>query len=323
MILSIILLTIGLAILVFGADYLVKGAASLSKRMKIPSLVIGLTVVAFGTSAPELIVNIMSAINGTADIALGNIIGSNITNILLILGLATLFTSLSVQKSTAWKEVPFAFLGVLVVLFMTQDVLFNGATENILTRSEGFVIIGFFAVFMYYIFEIATKKNRQDSPEEQEDIEMFGMNKSILYTIGGLVGLFLGGKLLVDNAVILAQMLGMSEFLIGLTIVAIGTSLPELATTIIAARRGQADLAVGNIVGSNIFNIFWILGLTAVITPVPVSGQALFDILACGFATLLLFVFMFIGKKHELEKSQGIIFLLVYLAYMIFIIMRG
>lgn len=323
MILAIILLIVGLAILVFGADYLVKGAASLSRRMKIPTIVVGLTVVAFGTSAPELIVNIMSALNGTADIALGNIIGSNITNILLILGLAALFVNLSVQKGTAWKEVPFAFLGVLVILFLSQDILFSGATENVLTRSEGLVILGFFAIFMYYIFEIATRKDRQDSFIEKNEIEMFSMKLSIIYTLLGLVGLFLGGKLLVDNAVLLAQMAGMSEFLIGLTIVAIGTSLPELATTIIAARKGQADLAVGNIVGSNIFNIFWILGLTSIITPIPVSSQALFDLIACGFATLLLFAFMFIGKKHQLEKSQGIIFILLYIVYMAIIIMRG
>ncbi len=318
-----ILLIIGLVILIFGADYLVKGAASLSKRLGIPTLVVGLTVVAFGTSAPELIVNVMSALNGTTDIAVGNIIGSNITNILLILGLAALFTTLSVEKSTAWKEIPFAFLGVIVVFLVTQDIFLTGATENVISRSDGLLILGFFAIFLYYIFEIATKKNRQDTPEDQDEIQVFSTTKSILYTVLGLVGLFLGGKLLVENAVLIARFLGMSELLIGLTVVAIGTSLPELATTILAARNGQAGLAIGNVIGSNIFNIFWILGVTSIITPIPVNSNALFDIVGNGFATILLFLFMFVGERHKLEKRQGVLLIIVFVVYTAVIIMRG
>jgi len=320
MILSIVLLIAGLAILIGGAESLVRGASSISKRAGIPPIVIGLTIVAFGTSAPEFVVNVFSAFQGTTDLALGNIIGSNIANILLILGISALVVDLKVQENTTWKEIPFAFLAMLTVFIMTNDKIINGGAENVLTRTDGLILLIFFAVFMYYIIELTRKG---DNGAEQEEIKSYSVFVSIFLTIGGLLALFFGGKLLVGQAVALAQMAGLSEMLIGLTIVAVGTSLPEMATSIIAARRGQSDIAIGNVVGSNIFNVFWILGVTGLIKPISINVGANFDIFVSLTATAILFFAMFVGKKHKLERWQGGLFLLVYLTYMIYIVQRG
>ena len=320
MILSIVLLIAGLAILIGGAESLVRGASSISKRAGIPTIVIGLTIVAFGTSAPEFVVNVFSAFQGTTDLALGNIIGSNITNILLILGISALVVDLKVQENTTWKEIPFAFLAMLTVFIMTNDKIINGGAENVLTRTDGLILLIFFAVFMYYIIELTRKG---DNGAEQEEIKSYSVFVSIFLTIGGLLALFFGGKLLVGQAVALAQMAGLSEMLIGLTIVAVGTSLPEMATSIIAASRGQSDIAIGNVVGSNIFNVFWILGVTSLIKPISINVGANFDIFVSLTATAILFFAMFVGKKHKLERWQGGLFLLVYLTYMIYIVQRG
>jgi len=319
MIISFLLVIVGLALLIYAADLLVKGSASLSKRAGISSLVIGLTVVSFGTSAPELIVNIFSAIQGTTGISLGNIVGSNIANILLILGIGSLITTLKVQKSTTWKEIPFALLAAILLFTISNDVLFDSHSANVISRSEGLALMGFFIIFMYYTFSIA----RNQSSDDQEDIELFSTTKSIILAIIGMVGLFFGGKILVDNAVSLATQLGVSEVLIGVTIVAIGTSLPELVTTAIAAMKKQTDIAVGNVVGSCIFNIFWILGLTSLIKPIPVQDAINFDILVSLFATVLLFIAIFVNKKHAIAKLEGSTFLVVYFIYMATIIIRG
>jgi len=323
MILAIILLIVGLVILIFGADTLVKGASSISRKAGIPPIVIGLTIVAFGTSAPELIVNILSALKGSTDIAIGNIIGSNIANILLIGGIAALIVDLKVQKSTTWKEIPFALLAVVMVLIMGADKFLDGGNKNLLTRTDGLALIGFFIIFLYYTAQIAI--GGKDSTEKKEDdgIKTYSYLISILMTIGGLVGLFLGGNLLVENAIKIAKEAGLSEMFIGLTIVAIGTSLPELATSIIAARKGQDDIAMGNIVGSNIFNVFWILGLTSTIKSIPISSTAIVDIVICSLVTSTLFLFMFIGKKHKLQKWQGGFFVLSYIVYTVYLINRG
>lgn len=319
MFLHLILFFIGLAILIYGADILVRGSASLSKKLGIPAIVIGLTVVAFGTSAPELVVNLVSAFNHNTDIAVGNIVGSNIVNILLILGISALITNLKVERNTTWKEIPFALLAICAVFFLTNDILFDKGVTNILSRIDGIVLLLFFTVFMAYIIGLA----KQNTNESGQEIVVYKNITSVFYVVAGLGMLFLGGKMLVNEAVLFAQMAGMSEMLIGLTVVAIGTSLPELATSIIAARKGQADIAIGNIVGSNIFNIFWILGLTGTITPITVSAVAQFDILVCILVTLILFVSMFIGRKQQLGKFEGLLFLLLYITYTIAIVLRG
>lgn len=317
--LTIILLLLGLVILIVGAEALVKGASSISKKAGIPPIVIGLTIVAFGTSAPELIVNIFSALKGTTDIAIGNVIGSNISNILLILGVSAFIVELRVQKDTTWKEIPLAALSVIVLYIMANDNIINGNGFNGLTRTDGLILLSFFSIFLYYTVELA----RKGFHIERDGIKTYSYPISWSLTISGLIALFVGGQILVNQAVTLAKLAGLSEMLIGLTIVAVGTSLPELATSVIAAKRGQSDIAVGNIVGSNIFNIFWILGVTSVIKPLPVSFNAGIDILICLIATILFFLFMFVGKKHTLEKWQGAMLVLFYVVYIVYLVQRG
>ena len=263
-----------------------------------------------------------AALSGKTDIAIGNILGSNIVNILLILGVSTLITKLKAQKSTTWKEVPFAFLAILVIFFLGNDILLGNGTQNFLTRGDGLVLLSFFAIFMYYIFALAKKGNTEVN-EEVNEIPVYGHIKASGFVIFGLIGLFLGGKMFVSGASDLAHALGLSELLIGLTVVAIGTSLPELAASIIAAKRNQSDLAIGNIVGSNIFNVFWILGSTAVIAPVPLGTGVEIDIFVALGSSFLLFIFLFFRNKHELTKVHGYIFILSYIAYTTFLILRG
>ncbi len=320
MFITFLLLFIGLAVLVAGGEILVRGASSLSKSYGISSLVIGLTVVAFGTSAPELVVNMVSAVSGNTDIALGNIVGSNIVNILIILGVCSLIIPLTAASSTVWKEIPFALLAMVAVLFVTQDVLLNGDTQDVITRGEGLLLISFFAIFMYYILELAKKEVVKN---EGDAIVLYKKPAAFALIIAGLVMLFFGGKIFVEQAVVLAKLAGLSELFIGLTIVAIGTSLPELVTSIIAAKKGETDIAIGNIVGSNIFNVFWILGLTAVITPVTVPASSVVDILVGLLAALLLFIFMFMGKKHTLVAWKGLLFIAIYIAYVAYLVVRG
>lgn len=319
--LTLLLLLIGLVVLVVGGELLVRGASSVSKQYGISSLVIGLTIVAFGTSAPELVVNLVSAFSGNTDIALGNIVGSNIVNILVILGVCALIVPLRVASTTTWKEIPFALLAMVMVFVFTQDILLNGADVNILTRGEGFALMGFFAIFMYYIVELAKKDST--SGENDEDIAVYKKPVALSFIIAGLGMLFFGGKLFVEQAVVLAELAGLSQMLIGLTIVAIGTSLPELVTSIIAARKGETDLAVGNIVGSNIFNVFWILSVTSVVTPVTVSQGAIVDILLGCAVSFLLLLSMFFGKKHQLERWKGLLFIFIYVAYVVYLVIRG
>jgi cation:H+ antiporter len=319
MVLTYVLFFVGFAFLIKGADLLVDGASSVAKRMGISSLVIGLTVVSFGTSAPELIVNILASINGNTDIAIGNILGSNIANILLILGVSAMIFPLVVTKGTVWKEIPLSLLAVLAVGFMANDALIDGGVFSGLTRIDGIILIFFFIVFLYYTFGIS---KAQGSSEEQE-IKVYSLPKAIFMILLGLVGLVFGGNWIVEGAVTFAKSFGLSEALIGLTIVAVGTSLPELATSAVAAYKKNPDIAVGNVVGSNIFNIFWILGLSSTIKELPFSQALTTDISMVIFATFLLFIFMFIGKKHTLERWQGAFFVLTYIVYIIFLVYRG
>lgn len=320
MTITIILLLAGFYLLIKGADYLVEGSSSVAKRFGISDLIIGLTVVAFGTSAPELVVNLVSAFQGSSDIAIGNILGSNIANILLILGVTMIISPLAVKKSTVWREIPFALLAVLVLGVMANDVIFSAMHISFLSRGDGIVLLGFFSIFMYYIFASAKNNPDDDIEVEGDSIKKFSTSKSIFYIIIGLAGLVIGGKWVVDSAVTIASLFGLSQAVIGLTVVAIGTSLPELATSVVAARKGKADIAIGNVIGSNIFNIFWILGITSLISPLAFSVKSNIDILVTLGATVLLFVWMFIGKRHHLKKWQGIVFVFIYVAYLWFLL---
>lgn len=313
-----ILFIIGFVLLIKGADILVDGSVSLAKRYGISAIVIGLTIVAFGTSTPELAVNLISAIRGSTDIAIGNILGSNIANIFLILGVSAIVAPLTVHKNTIFKEIPFSLLAAFTVGFLALDSFFDIHATSVLSRGDGFVLLGFFAIFMYYIFGIAKEVPAEVSTEET--IKQLSKGKSYLYIIGGLVLLVVGGKWIVDGAVALAQLFGMKESVIGLTVVAVGTSLPELATSVIAARKGQSDIAIGNCVGSNIFNIFWILGISAVIAPLPFSLTEISNIVMTGVASILLFAALFVGKKHTLQRWQGIVFVCIYVGYVVLLL---
>lgn len=322
MILQILLLVVGLVILVAGADWLVKGAASIATKLKIPALVIGLTIVSFGTSAPELTVNIAAALNGSADIAIGNVVGSNIANILLILGICAIIAPLKVKSSTVWKEIPLAALGMFLLFVMGNDARFDGVSFNALTRTDGIALMALMAIFMYYIVGMA-RRDKSVADESSEGIKQYNLWVSIGLIISGFIGLVAGGQLLVGAAVELAKSAGLSEALIGLTIVGIGTSLPELATSVVATIRKQDDIAVGNIVGSNIFNVFWILGLSATILQLPFNTAASVDVLFGLGATLLLLGVMFVGKKHKLTRAEGILFLVLYVGYLGYLVQRG
>jgi len=303
--------------LIKGADYLVEGSSSIGKRLGLTPLFIGLTIVAFGTSAPELFVNIVASFQGNAGIAVGNILGSNIANILLILGTAALITPLVVQTNTINKEIPLSFLAVVVLGVLVNDVFFDNAAHNILGRGDGFILIAFFIIFMYY----AAGMRRAESQEMS--IKEYKKSISWLMIAGGLAGLGLGSKWIVDGATVIAQQAGFSEALVGLSIIAIGTSLPELAASSVAAYKGKTDIAIGNVVGSNIFNIFWVLGLSSIIRPIEFSPSLNFDILMVVVATILLLIFLYIGKRQVLQRREGYLFLILYLAYIAFLFYRG
>ncbi|MBA2500154.1 MAG: calcium/sodium antiporter [Chitinophagaceae bacterium] len=309
---------IGFIILIKGADLLVNGASSIARKMKVSDLVIGLTIVSFGTSAPELFVNVSASIQDNSEIAIGNIIGSNIANILLILGVSAIIFPLAVQRTTVWKEIPFSLLAALILGILANDSLIDHKENSALTRSDGLILLAFFIIFLYYVFSIAKKSEYK----AKEDFKQLSNFRSAAYIILGLTGLVLGGTWIINGAVEIAGQFGVSEYLIGLTVVAVGTSLPELATSAVAAYKKKTDIAIGNVVGSNIFNIFWILGLSAVIKPLPFQPSGNPDIAMTVFSSILLFAVLFVGKKHLLEKWQGVLFLMLYFGYTVYIIMR-
>lgn len=315
--LTYFLFVVGFVLLIKGADWLVDGASSIARKLKISNIVIGLTIVAFGTSAPELIVNIMASMRGSSDIAVGNVVGSNIANILLILGISAIIFPLSVKKGTVFKEIPLSLLAVLALWFMANDVLLDGAVANSLGRIDGLVFLLFFIIFLYYTFGISKAQGQEGEVKEHKTA------LSIFFVIIGIASLAIGGNWIVEGAILIAQQLGISEALIGLTIVAIGTSLPELATSAMAAYKKNPDIAMGNVVGSNIFNIFWILGASTLIHPINFSATMNFDIYFLVFTTALLFTVMFIGKKHTIERWQGVLFVLTYVAYLAYLVVRG
>ena len=301
--LQIVLLAIGFVMLVKGADWFVDGSASIATKFKIPQLVIGLTIVAMGTSAPEAAVSITAAFKGNADITIGNIVGSNILNILIILGISALITSLAVAKSTIKIEIPFMIAVTLLLLGMGID-----GTVSLL---EGIVLLLVFVVYLGYLFYLA-KKGEATGSEEIHDMPVW---KSLVWTAIGLVFIVCGSDVTVDAATKIAKLLGLSERFIGLTVVALGTSLPELFTSVIAARKGNADIAIGNIVGSNIFNILLVVGVSATVIPVPFASGFIFDTMVAAAAALMLLLCCLKDKK--LKRWAGILMLVSYAAYFV------
>ncbi len=326
---NILLLIGGLILILLGANGLTDGAASVAKRFHIPSIVIGLTIVAFGTSAPELAVSVSSALKGSADIAIGNVVGSNIFNTLMIVGCTALFAPIVITRNTLRKEIPLCILSSIVLLICANDVFLNKAPENILNRADGLLLLCFFVIFMGYTFAIAFKpatatQTEQIKPptteEEETEVKSLPWWKSILYIIGGLAALIFGGQLFVDGATGIARNLGVSESIIGLTLVAGGTSLPELATSIVAALKKNPEIAIGNAIGSNLFNIFFVLGCSASITPLHLNGITNFDLFTLVSSGILLWLFGLFFAKRTITRIEGGIMVLCYVAYMVVLI---
>ena len=319
MILNILFLIGGLVLILLGANGLTDGASSVAKKWGVSDLVIGLTIVAFGTSTPELVISSLSAIEGSAELAIGNVVGSNIFNILMIIGCVALVMPIKVEKSIMSKEIPLVILSAFALLFCANDIILNGEEANVISRIEGLLLILFFAIFMRYTFSIA-KNGGEDATEEVKT--MSGI-KATLFIVGGLAGLIFGGQLFVDGASGIAKSMGVSESIIGLTIVAAGTSLPELATSIVAALKKNPGIAIGNVIGSNIFNTFLVLGCASTITPLPMGGINNVDILTMVGATVLFFIFGWLYKKRTITRIEGAIMIACYIAYTTYLVMQA
>lgn len=314
-----ILLIIGFALLIKGADLFVNGSSNIAKLLRVPTILIGLTIVAFGTSSPEATVSIIAALEGNADVALGNVVGSNILNITLIVGLTAFLYPLRVESETIRKEIPFTLLASVVLLILMSDIALQGSSSNLLTRSDGFILLLFLSIFMYYIIEIGLKSRKEKADEPvPEDIRW---GKNILITILGLAAIIFGGDLVVDNGTEIAYSLGMSETLVGLTIIAIGTSLPELVTSISAALKKESEIALGNIVGSNIFNILFVLGGSATISPLATNNKMFIDVILMIALTIILLVFS--RTSFRIGKREGFVLVAAYIIYLVYIILRN
>lgn len=314
MLLEVILFIIGIGILLFCADFLIKGSVKIAKHFGISPLIIGLTLVAFGTSFPELSVSVLAALQGNPGIALGNVIGSNIANIGLIIGLAALLFPLKVSKSTLFFESPFMLFSSFLLLLFGYSVLGSG-----ITRIEGIILLLFFLIFLWYVYYITKNENktklyREYAAEYTGHVKML---KPLLMVFFGLLGVIGGAKLMVDSAVSIAAGLGISESIIALSVIAIGTSLPELVTSVVAAYRKEPDIAIGNIIGSNIFNILLILGVSSVISPLRVSAALIVDMVMMMFFAVIFLFFAF--SKREISRAEGAAFLLSYLLYIVYI----
>ncbi|SEM93860.1 cation:H+ antiporter [Mesobacillus persicus] len=315
-----VLLLVGFALLIKGADYFVEGSSKIARLLKVPPLLVGLTIVAFGTSSPEATVSIIAALEGSSAVSLGNVIGSNIFNITLVVGITAMLNPLQVENETIRKEIPFTLLASVALWVMISDIALQGAGSNVITRNEGIILLLFFAIFLYYIFEIALN-NREKGTVDTGDTTGVTWGKNLVFTIGGLAAIIFGGDMVVDNATTIALSLGMSETLVGLTIVAVGTSLPELITSVTAALKKESEIALGNIVGSNIFNILLVLGASATITPLAVDSKIFFDLIFMIVFMIVLLVFS--RTKFTISKNEGIILAAVYIAYVTYIIIRN
>jgi cation:H+ antiporter len=316
MILSIILILLGFGLLILGAEWMVNGASALAKKYHISDLAIGLTIVAMGTSAPEMVVNTIAAFEGHSDIVFGNIIGSNNFNLFMILGIVGLIMPIRVQSSTVWKEIPISMLAAVVLILLANPIL--GQSSALISRWDGLILLGFFFGFLYYVY---TQMRAEPTSIETEIQPMtsFKITSLIVIGIGGLV---LGGKLVVDNAIDITTAMGVSEKIIGLTIIAAGTSLPELMTSVVAAYKKNSDIAIGNVVGSNIFNIFLILGLSSVLKPLEYNLAFNTDLYLLIGGTFLLFFAMFTGGKRKLDRWEAFILLAIFIAYTIYLISK-
>ena len=313
-----LLLVGGLLLILWGANALTDGAASVAKRFQISNLVIGLTIVAFGTSAPEFVISFLSSFNGSAGLAIGNVVGSNVFNCLMIVGVTAVVAPIPVGKGTLAKEIPLCVLSAIVLFLCANDVLLDGGASNVISRSDGLMLLCFFAIFVGYTFAIAKNGNGEDEGE----IRSFPMWKSVLFILLGLGALIGGGQLFVNGASGIARSLGVSESVIGLTLVAGGTSLPELATSVSAALKKNPGIAIGNVIGSNLFNAFAVLGASATICDLPLGGITNFDFVTFIVASILLWIAGFFMGKRIITRPEGIFLVLCYVGYTTYLIMQ-
>ena len=316
------LIVVGFVLLIKGADYLVCGASSLAKQLNISNLVIGLTVVAMGTSAPELVVSIISGAKEKQDIIFGNIIGSNIFNIFLILGVASVIYPISISPVVLKKDVPYCILSLVLLFAMVNDQLFWHSEKNILSLVDGIILISLFIIFLFHTFA----DTRQGISEESEEVQVFSGIRMFLYIVGGILGLVFGGNLVVENAVHVAEHFNVDEKIIGLTILAGGTSLPELATTVVASVHRKSELAIGNVLGSNIFNVLLVLGITSIssgaLSPLVYDPKLNWDLYINFFGMGLLILFMYTFKGSKIDRVEGMVFLVSFVAYLVFLYSR-
>jgi len=316
---DIVCLLGGLVLILLGANYLTDGASSLAKNLKVSDLVIGLTVVAFGTSAPELAVSITSALKGSADISIGNVVGSNMFNTLMIVGCTAFFAPIILTKNTLLKEIPLCILASIALLAICNDKMLDNQHLDIISRTDGILLLLLFIIFMVYTFSIA----RQNNHEEAEEVKQLPLWLSPIYIIGGMAALVYGGNIFVDGATGIARSLGVSESVIGLTLVAGGTSLPELATSVVAALKKSPEMAIGNVVGSNLFNIFLVLGVSATISPLHLIGINNFDLWSLVLACILLWFFGVFYKTRTITRIEGTLLVVCYVAYTILVIIMS
>lgn len=314
-----VLLLVGFGLLIKGADLFVDGSSNMARLLRVPPVLIGLTIVAMGTSSPEATVSIIAALEGSADVSLGNVIGSNIFNTTLVVGIAAFIYPLKVENETVKKEIPFTLLASGVLLVLVSDTVLQGFNHNLLTRSDGIIFLLFLSIFMYYVFEVAMKSRKEAGEEQIPNNIKWG--KSIFFALLGLAGIIFGGDMVVKNGTEIALSLGMSETLVGLTIIAIGTSLPELVTSITAALKKESEIALGNVVGSSIFNILFVLGAASVISPLQVNDKVFTDIIVMIVLTILLLIFS--RTKFKVGKLEGIVLAAFYVIYLVYIILRN
>ncbi|MCU6708678.1 calcium/sodium antiporter [Paenibacillus sp. J5C_2022] len=332
-----LLLLVGFGLLIAGANYFVEGSSNIATLLKVPPMIIGLTIVAFGTGSPEATVSIIAALNGSAGVSVGNVIGSNVFNTTLVIGMTAIILAVQVEKETLRKQIPFTLLASVALLVLVGDVQLQGDAFGVLTRGDGVVLLLFFGIFLYYLFEVAREGRAEgsvaeraaDSGQEGSRKEAVtsgtkgrsSWSKNILFTVAGLAAIIYGGHLVVQKSTNIALAWGMSETLVGLTIVSIGTSLPELVTSITAALKKQNDIAVGNIIGSNIFNILFVLGVSAVIFPLQVESGLMIDILIVIALTVLLFIVS--RTQYRVGRIEGSLLVLSYIVYMVYVVIRG
>lgn len=315
MLLSIICFVVGIALVIFGADWLTKGASDLARRLKMSELMIGLTIVAVGTSLPELVISVSSALSGNSGISLGNVLGSNIFNGMLILGVTAMITPIAFSGKMLSREIPFNLLASIVILLVSGSMLVGGAPGEYITRYGGLLLLCFCAVFVRYTFSL------KSGDEEETAQQPMSVGKILLYIAGGLAALIFGGKMFVSGASDIARGFGLSEALIGITIVSAGSSLPELAVSVNAARKGNVGIALGNVLGSNILNVFFILGCSATISPISLAGFSPVDYYVLLASSLFIYLFCAFFGKNKITRIEGSLLVMGYVAYIVYLIM--